>query len=172
MQAAGVTRRTHQHEASMMLHELLTQPTLVEMASLRNSDLGAMLDTQLSASDAFMPTPDPPPPPVFSSASDEDQKLELVEAFCLVAAYSIAVTTYSRLLAELLHIHNGYLCKVRARFTWLVCLNWPVFCLFFCRCRFLSQLIRIYLCACLRSCCTFTTATCARCAHELAKFII
>lgn len=39
----------------------------------------------------------------------------LVEAFCLVAAYSIAVARYSRVLAELLEEHHGYMCKVRRR---------------------------------------------------------
>ena len=37
---------------------------------------------------------------------------DLVEAFCLVAAYSIAVAKYSRVLAELLEEHQGYMCKV------------------------------------------------------------
>lgn len=37
----------------------------------------------------------------------------LISAFCLVASWSMAIGSYSKLLKKLLAQHNGYLCKVR-----------------------------------------------------------
>lgn len=36
----------------------------------------------------------------------------LVSSFCLVASWSMAIGSYSKLLKGLLQKHNGYLCKV------------------------------------------------------------
>jgi hypothetical protein len=43
--------------------------------------------------------------------SEQDQ-VDMVSAFCLVAAWSVAVSAYSANVLELLEQHEGYLCKV------------------------------------------------------------
>jgi hypothetical protein len=44
---------------------------------------------------------------------DAETNIDIVSAFCLVASWSVAVASYSRIVCELLTQHNGYLCKVR-----------------------------------------------------------
>eukprot|EP00892_Ulva_mutabilis_P010800 jgi/Ulvmu1/8092/UM004_0331.1 len=47
-----------------------------------------------------------------TGSGDSAQDLyTLISAFCLVASWSVTVTTYSRVLLELLEKHEGYLCK-------------------------------------------------------------
>jgi hypothetical protein len=44
--------------------------------------------------------------------SEQDQ-MDMVSAFCLVAAWSEAISAYSATAVDLLEQHRGYLCKVR-----------------------------------------------------------
>ena len=48
-----------------------------------------------------------------NGALDESAQVAVVSAFCLVASWSVAVTTYSRIACELLEHWDGYLCKVK-----------------------------------------------------------
>jgi hypothetical protein len=50
-------------------------------------------------------------------ANEDNNALEQMDptaAFCLVASWSMTVSTYSKIVHELLDQHGGYLCKVRS----------------------------------------------------------